>query len=1504
MARFRRQSQSDLRSKVFDEEVSGEYLVYFTKSAILDLDIKHGPAVKITNHVKQWKHQTKCEPQCPAYVQHWTKEQVQQWLLQHVKLYDKYAQRLLHEEVSGDCLVCFEKQDFKDLDIKQGPIVKILADLRQLKDKPEPELLPVVDASTEEEKNQPVQPVPSVSPPAPQPPLQATPQLLPQPAPQKKSYVPNSSRRPSQQLAAPNIKSPAEVSGAESFKDNNEITIYNVLNNLVEQEIKQFCFHLKDYTSPKHKPIPRCKLDKVNQMDIASLLCANYAEEAPRVTVEILRAINKNESALELEKTVGARKVKELPSKDILKAEADQGDKLKNLLTCGGNALDNYDKFIIVLNKSRPDQVQHLHFLNKLKLFCVLDFDPNSACPGGVCHSYRESRVANLHSPAQYEGKNESIIEKLNLYKQTSWVFCNGRNDLDDASHQELDYKTWLKTSCRDVEHLVSFVCKPEVLCHREFLIIFLLLSPVETEKDPMFDTYRCFYKNTSEKNIVTLCESKNAYSKWRELVQEKCDTDIDPFSINELSLREINGTIMALGPIGQSTVKLLPSAGSSCIVLKQKEEDLMTALEVLCVNQCEKIYNENSEQFKLFKLKEEEEFYRGGKVKWWNFYFCEKDKERPFIKRDKYKNVKMMITTQLKDPKNTCDVLTLFHHPGCGATTLAMHVMWDLRKELRCAVLKDNKVSKEEVVHQIIKLMKLEHEKPCTVLLLVDDSKDTTYELVNFIQKTVSNMNIDYTHPFKVIILTCVRSHSPKNQYKDHNTPCQYLTTSLTAEEQQDFEKKLKELEKTHSKPDNFYSFMLMKSNFDPRYTRDLASNTLESFDMSTKKAKLFAFLALLNTYVADSEISLSLCEDFLGIKMIRWKEDGMLNRMAPYSNLLIIDKVEDWGGYKGVRILHNHIAAACLTEFERRHELTVSDITMEILHCDLFYSAGVVKNRLMKIIEQMLIERQLKKGGERKSFSPLVEKIHNEKGRQTIQEIFEQASCRFEVSASIPQALARYLYIKEQDFTEALKWAQKAKNITENQFTFDTIAQVHKSNLKYNMEREKQKKSHSPEGLHQNLKIAVNAIAAFERAQELAPNDDEEEPEDDQDYPRKSYTVYGYVGVVEITFLVFEVLGRVPFFDENQHPMNKLYLKSFLESKIPITNVHKDNNEINEKYVEVIREHEHFLINLKNKVKDTFDILSSFFTYLKPINSEFDSKNRWTISEHFKKYVKMFCTEPEQVKKEHQSNPQLALKMMMEQKRLFLEEKNADTFSGILQHLDRSAEEMEEITQAYAYLYKHKQFSSQTQATKVTTNYILSNIFLNLSKSKSKHVLGYTALSDMLRKTLQDVGLRSNFPDPYYTALLLFWPNPSDETTDIQKYVTAIRHASRKHLSHFKGRSTVAHLFLAKGSSLTRLVSKLQLDKNFKGMSRNSLAQLWRSGDIFREKIIKDKLLRVNGTIEEEEIYAKYGSQKVQVRPALISGTRSGFSTEKVSFFLGFAINGPLAYDIKSEN
>uniref|UniRef100_A0A8C6SFY0 Pyrin domain-containing protein n=1 Tax=Neogobius melanostomus TaxID=47308 RepID=A0A8C6SFY0_9GOBI len=76
--------------------------------------------------------------------------------------------------------------------------------------------------------------------------------------------------------------------------------IYNVLNELVENEIKTFCFHLKVYTSSKYTPIPQSKLQSVARTDLASLLCQNYVKDAPRVTVDILRKMNKNTTASEI----------------------------------------------------------------------------------------------------------------------------------------------------------------------------------------------------------------------------------------------------------------------------------------------------------------------------------------------------------------------------------------------------------------------------------------------------------------------------------------------------------------------------------------------------------------------------------------------------------------------------------------------------------------------------------------------------------------------------------------------------------------------------------------------------------------------------------------------------------------------------------------------------------------------------------------------------------------------------------------------------------------------------------------------------------------------------------------------------------------------------------------------------------------------------------------------------------------------------------------------------
>uniref|UniRef100_A0A3Q3FT81 Pyrin domain-containing protein n=1 Tax=Labrus bergylta TaxID=56723 RepID=A0A3Q3FT81_9LABR len=1344
----------------------------------------------------------------PAYVENWTKEQVHQWLLQHVNVYSKYAIRLQEEDVSGDCLVCFKKQDLLDLEVKSGPAVKILSNLRQLSKDQEPTLQPIPHNEQKEAPN-PIQPEVSVAQTVASDPAE-----------------PFNTTETSVLPGVPNIT----------------VVIQETLDNLKKEDFKKFHFHLKQYKTSQFQPIRESKLEGKDTMDTAQLMTDHYESNgAVRVTVDVLREINQCERANQLENTMGkttnvkmnlnnefafsCSKYSTVKNKYTLHCllnysfillliqvdwKANQGEKLKNLLTCGGNSLDNYDNMIIVVNKSSPEQVQYLKFLNKLKLFCVLDFDPDSNTQVGLCHSYRESRWANLHTPSQYQGQIDSVIKNLNLYKQTSWVFCNGRHDLEGDSNKELNYWNWLRKSCSDVEQLVSFICNPEVFLHGRSLIMFLLLSPVDSEKDPICDTYKAFM---------------NTYEKWKELIQEKLDFDIDPQSVYELSLSEVNGTVLALRPFSESSERLLPSSDSSFVVLKNKDEDLLTALDILCLNQCENIYEDKSPEFNDKRTKVEEEFYRGGKVKWWNFFFCDKDKQKPFIKRDKYENLKRMIRSELRESKEMCVLLNLFHNPGCGGTTLAMHVMWDLRKEIRCAVLKDNSLPMTEVAVQVVKLMKLENEKPC----------QNPYKLCNCIPQTVvshSNINVDKAQSCKVIILNCVRSQNPKDSYRRHN-PSQYITASLSPEEQNEFEKKLNELRETHDTPENFYSFMIMKSNFDKKYIDDLVHNTLENFDFSSKNAKLFSFLALLNSYVAESEIS-----RFAGKRKVHWTEWSLSQTFSS------------------------------LTELKNgKKPLFKSDC----------------QKRFMDSIQQMLIARQQKKDGVvREPFSPLIDKIHSEQGRQTVQQIFVKASTRFEKSLSIPQALARYLYIKEHDFPEALKWAEKAKNIKANPYTFDTIGQIHKSNLKSNNDRGKQETSCNPEDLNTNIKIASNAITAFKKAQELAVDESD-------DFPQKSYHVQGYVGVLEIAFLVFEILSRLPFFDQSD-PMKKMYFQRFLKKAIPITSVYKEDNERNNIYEEIIKEHERFLQNLKAEVKETFELLDSFFTYMKGRYPEFQRK----ISSLFKHYVSLFCNTPKEMKKEQQNNPNLNLKINIEEQRLFLEKNQADTF------------EIERITECYAYLQKqHHQLNDKKQKTKETINCILSNIVLYLLKPNSKHVKSIDSLSDLLSTTLQDVGLRYPFPDPYYLALLLFWPRTTEEDTEIATYVTAIRNSTRKYLTPlFQKRSTVAHLYLGKEKGLKRLVSKPQLDENFKKMHRETLAQLWRNGDIFKDKTIINRLQRVRGSIEQGEVFANYGKLKIPVRPALVHRVSGGFSTEKVSFYLGFAIKGPIAYDIQYEN
>ncbi|XP_068942246.1 sterile alpha motif domain-containing protein 9-like [Petaurus breviceps papuanus] len=1236
---------------------------------------------------------------------------------------------------------------------------------------------------------------------------------------------------------------------------------------------------------------------------------------------DILANIKQNDAnykifLLNLDSLANSRKSAEEEYGAKRKMKGNEGPKLVKLLTGNRDLLDNsyYDWYILVASKCHPNQTKHLDFLKEIKWFAVLEFDPESGT-NGLVKAYRETRAANLHFPRQYDDKIIQNPNKLNLYQQPSWIFCNGRTDLGSQEDKPLESSLWQRERASEVRKLISFLTHENIMPRGKFLVVFLLLSPVEDPRDPLIETFCAFYQDLKGiQNILCICLNSQIYQRWKSLLQARL-TMVEELSdrcISTLSLEKINGTILKLKSRIRSSQRFLPSTGSSTVLLK-KEEEFMSALEILCENECEGTELEEDEtKFLEFMKSQEEHFYRGGKVSWWNFYFSSKNYSS-FVKRDSYKKLKGMIQDWADSPKQTCaKIINLYHHPGCGGTTMAMHVLWKLKKKFRCAVLKNKATEFPEIGEQVINLIAYGsngQQDYLPVLLLVDDfeEQENVSLLQHYILAAVAEKGIQYEKPL-VIILNCMRSQNPLKSASHPDSIA--LENKLSETERRAFEDKLKEIEKQHKNFKDFYSFMIMKSNFDEKYIENVVRNILKGLKIDSKEAKLISFLALLNSYVTNSIISVSQCEEFLGIanKRAFWGTECLEDKMGNYSTILIQMEVEEKGKYKGVRIIHPLIANHCLVELKTSYHLTKSEITLKLLQESLFYDIGIGRDKLSQDVETLLLTRQRREhGGETDTlFSPLIEAVQQEEGNDKVVMVLKEGTIRFPQNAFICQALARHFYLKEKNFPQALKWAEKAKTLAPcNSYISDTVGQVYKSKIKWWLEENARGGSITIHDLRSLLETAEIASKAFKLSQEQTKmNENVREDLDNQRSKRRydSYNTAGYQGEIEVCLYTIQVLKLIPFFGKGQ--VCKEHMVQFLSGRGDIPGDPNDN------YHLVLKEFIPYLSNLQLVLKQAFDFFDDYFVLLKPKNSikeKEEIKLRRKVIECFNKYADIFSPLDLQQSQDKKPKSKLVLPIQVENCRRSLEILKADKFSGLLEYLTNqrnAANKMEEIINQYTYLLG--QLTNKIHLRE-KQNFILANIILSCLRPASKLVQPLPKLKKQLQEILKQVGFDHKFLEPYFLASLLFWPEKQQLDSDlgqIEKCVSSLNMTFRsqyRYMCHFK--QPIAHFYLGKGSGFNRLVHKAKIEQCFQNVSDTNT--LWQSGAVWEEKEVQELLLRLKGRAEGELIYVEYGRDeekiKIPVRPVFLGGLRSGRSIEKVSFYLGFSVGGPLAYGIE---
>ncbi|NXJ67539.1 SAM9L protein, partial [Rostratula benghalensis] len=1201
-----------------------------------------------------------------------------------------------------------------------------------------------------------------------------------------------------------------------------------------------------------------------------------------------------------------------------------EGLKLVSLLTGNRDSLDSsyYDYYILVTNRCHPNQTSHLDFLQEIKWFAVLDFDFGSET-NGVLDTYNKSQNAKLYFPDYYESTAGPVSEqaaKLKLHEETNWIFCNGGSDFKGNKQLPLDPTSWQRDRAAGVRKMISFLSHKDVRQSGKFLIVFLLLSKVEDSVDPLTDTFMTFYQELKGlEHMVCICIGAGTYQRWKDLLQVRgiSGEELSNRCVSRLTLQMVNGTIMTLKSMTQSSKRLLPSVGHSTVLLK-KEEDSMAALEILCENECKDTEIEKDEdKFKKFLKEREEVFYRGGKVSWWNFYFSSEKYTSDFIRRDSYEKLEHLIVSSSDSAdQSPVKIINLYHHPGCGGTTLAMHILWDLRKRFRCAVLKNKGIHFGTQVTTLLTCGANDDTGYLPVLLLVDDfeEQENVDVLQKEIQMAITEKCLRYVTPL-VIILNCMRSQNPDESSTINLLNSTSLKYMLSEKEQRAFDWKLKCIEKVHLNPDNFYSFMIMKKNFDPQYIENVVRNTLHKLNTASKPAQLVCYLTLLNSYVRTSTISVSLCEEFLGITSREsvWGKDKLIEKMGICSNILIYDQVQEYRSYKGLRITHPLIASHCLTELKLTYGLPQSEITLRLLKEDLFYKTLLQHDKLLRDIQALLITRQRKEHGDESDtlFSPLIEAIHRQEKGRHVESVLKQASARFEQNSYICQALARYFYIKERNFDSALYWAKEAKQrAPHNSYISNTLGQVFKSKLRYCGDSKVKAAVLTAEELKFLLELAESASWAFIECQQQAEKAVNEQHSQHKKPNRKpqTYNTAGYWGEIETGLYVIDVLWLVPFFSKKDSRCRK-NLKQYLSGNGGLI---VDNPSSESEMLKVLKHHSGFLCSLQSRLKKAFDFFEDYFVFFKTHTNEkeiVDANLYEKVQEHFAKYTEIFCDFSfDQLR--HKQVSKCNMSQYVEAYRDTVEASKAGSFSGILEYLHRNRQnadkEIEDVVEAYAFLCENAPASLKDKQ-----NLILTNVVLNCIKPKSTNLYPPEVLRNLLRSILQKVELTSQCVEPFFLASLLFWPqNTKQLDEDSRKMETFIRCLSesfnRLYGTLRLSRHPQALFYLAKGSGLDRFVHKGKIDQLFSSLSQQELNFLWQTGNIWKEQAVQDLLLPLDGRAEGNVIYINYGSNetfRIPAQPVPSFLLKNGQNIKRVSFYLGFSIAGLLAYNTQSQ-
>ncbi|XP_053564117.1 sterile alpha motif domain-containing protein 9-like [Bombina bombina] len=1162
------------------------------------------------------------------------------------------------------------------------------------------------------------------------------------------------------------------------------------------------------------------------------------------------------------------------------------------LLTRGKEYIDEEQWYILVANKCESNHLTYLNFLRPLNIFCVFDFDADSD-KTGLCSKYNEHHATNNHALVNYSNESGMSISELRkslgLFDQTSWIFCNGRNNFRGGD-EPCDENNWIKTKKKYLKKAVSLICD-ELFPKGSFLVIFLLLSPVEKT---IVEVFHEFYAEMGGmEDIICIAENRDHFEKWASLAQASCSMDVlEQKSIVGIQLSHIDATFQNMCPLPNSS-KNLPVSSKGVCILETPAEERMHSLGILCVNECS---DKNLDNLSKEDVKEiEATFYKGGKISWKHLWLAEQKKCGVFIERGACNKVQEILNGILHENTVRLPVarIKIFHQPGSGGSTVARQILWKNRKELRCAIVKSSNPY-STVSQHAVKLREYDEKNPnqcLPVLLLVEDcDEDYLDDLRHELSEAMTMKKIASSKPC-FILMSCKRSNAPEELFRVSPLETVAVTHKLNAKEIDEFQSKANELEKEFSNIEFLITFVLMKHEFDEEYVTNFVQNVMEGIDHSAVVTRLMRYVALLNCYVQNSHISVSHCEAFLGLGAYTKDQHSIIRQqnfkscLNQQAKLLFIELKESTTYISSIQIIHPLVAKEVLNQLSGTR--LQSAIAKDLLEEKVLLQHRFGRDEFIKFLRDLFLRRHRKSRGDSVDsfFSPLIEHIcEEEKGKETAINLLKAAYERFDKDPFFAQQLARLCYRHEQ-FEEAKKWAEIAKSqLPGVSFILDTEGQVYKKWFNVIMDK---KNDHTPEEVIELIGIGLKSMECFRAAQKAATSE------------MDSLNNSSYIGEVDLGCRMLHLLSKQPFFSKSKDRESEELLSYLLTEYIP--------KEIEKPWFKL---HYH-LKGLYQNIYNALEWIADDVGYFQ--SDKIDGEETSKIEEHIHSPRKWLIRKTETFAKFFSSEHFLSCTDIGKESQLVrkmtIYKLGGGSTATILSLLsdskdERSGKKLENIIALYP------QDISQERLDDVDLiNYIMCHISLGCVFPGSSKILSFEKLRDLCKRFVNP--RRSFPPSAYLLIFLLFWPDEKfDKKPDANKdnFLTfALHTAKRLHEIRIKNvpvrkKRTNVLFFHGKGHGLQKIMHRSKIEKRIEA-PLNERKMKWINLDVSEEEEnhVHRLLKAVHGWTENGKVYAQghCKNQKIEILPLNYSSVPHG--NENVTFYLGFTFLGLVAYNIQ---